>query len=335
MIIINSLVLFLAVSNVIEGYGKDTNNVILTTIFAFLGYVLRPICIYVFIIMSGVKLNKKYTIASFLPLIINFLIYLLAFIPAIKQYVFFFYKNDIGTLSFGGGVLRFSSHVISLGYLFWLIYLSFAKLRSKHLSHALSNFICAIFIILAVVIETFFNANGDVFLLNTAIGVCAIEYYLFLYTEMAQIDSLTGLFNRETYYHDLNSMDKTITGIIQFDMNGLKYINDNYGHIEGDKALATIAKIITENANKGMYIYRLGGDEFIILAINNSEDDIRSTIWGFENDLKETTYYCSVGYSYRNAKETSVETLLKEAERKMYEAKNTFYKNSPFERRKV
>lgn len=335
MIIINSLTIILAICNIAEGYGKDVANIGLTTFLAFLGYTIRPLCIYVFIIMSGVKLNIKTAVLSFVPIAINFAIYLLAFIPATKEYVFGFHYNDVGGISFFGGYLRFTSHIISLGYLLWLLYLSIARLNAKHLSHALSNLSCALFIVLAVVIETFLNANGDVFVLNSTIAVCALEYYLFLYTERTQLDSLTGLFNRETYYHDLQSMDKTITGIIQFDMNGLKYINDNLGHLVGDKALATIANIITANSKKEMYAYRLGGDEFIVLVNGCNEEDIKNMIRGFNKDLSDTTYYCSVGYSYRADRSKDIDELLKEAETKMYEAKNRFYKNSPFERRKV
>lgn len=335
MIIITSLVLFLAISNIIEGYGKDTLNASLTTLFAFFGYILRPICIYVFIVMSGVKLNVKTATISFLPLLANIAVYFLAFIPSTKDLVFSFHINDIGNLAFSGGYLRFTSHIISLGYLLWLMYLSFAKLKARHLTNSLSNLICALFIVLAVVIETFLNDDGEVFLLNTTIGVCALEYYLFLYTERTQLDSLTGLFSRETYYHDLKAMDKTITAVIQFDMNGLKYINDNLGHFVGDKALSTIANIIKENSKKGMYAYRLGGDEFTILANNCSEEEVKATIKGFNKSLSDTTYYCSVGYAYRNDKTKDIDDLLKEAETKMYEAKNRFYANSPFERRKV
>ena len=130
-------------------------------------------------------------------------------------------------------------------------------------------------------------------------------------------------------------MDKTITGIIQFDMNGLKYINDNLGHLVGDKALATIANIITANSKKEMYAYRLGGDEFIVLVNGCNEEDIKNMIRGFNKDLSDTTYYCSVGYAYRADRSKDIDELLKEAETEMYEAKNRFYANSPFERRKV
>ena len=336
MIIINSLVLSLAVFSIAEEYGKDSANIPLTTVFAFLGYVIRPVCILIFILMSFKKISFKTIALASIPLVVNLIIYTFALIPATKEWVFFFHYSDDGGLAFAApSFLRYTSHVISFGYLSWLIYVSVSKLRAKHLAHSIANFICVFFIISAVIIETFFNSKGDVFLLHSTIAVCALQYYLFLYTEKTQIDTLSGLFNRETYYHDIKSMNKSITGIIQFDINGLKYLNDNYGHLEGDKAISFISESIIKCSKKGMYGYRIGGDEFIILANNCSEEDISSVIKEFNVLMKDTSYYCSVGYAYRKNKDMDTYTLLKNAEKMMYKEKDKFYRNSPFERRKV
>ena len=192
---------------------------------------------------------------------------------------------------------------------------------------------CALFIILAVVIETFINNGADVYLLNSTVAVTALEYYIFLYTEQTQVDSLTGLFNRETLFLDIERMGRSITGIIEFDMNGLKYLNDNFGHAEGDKGIKTITETIKNAAKKDMYIYRVGGDEFAVLAINTSEEEIKETIAKFTEELSKTSYYCSVGYAYRGHENISFNEMNKEAEKRMYKAKDEFYKNSPFERR--
>ena len=334
IILIDALVIFLSVANILEEYGKNTANIPLTTTFAYLGYVLRPACLYLFIIMSGIKLNKVTGIISIIPLIINFIIFTLAFVPGVKEYIYYFYVNDIGGLSFGGGYLRFASHIISLGYLIWLLYISIGQLQVKHFTQSLAILVCALFVVTAVIIETFANENGDVILLNSTIAVSAMQYYLFLYTERTSVDALTGLFNRTTYYHDIKKMNKSINGVAQFDMNGLKYINDNYGHTEGDKALETIANLLSKCSKNNMYLYRVGGDEFVLLAINAEEVDIVETIENFQKRLSDTTYYCSVGYSFKGDRDISIDDLLKEAEAKMYQAKNEFYKNSPFERRK-
>ena len=59
------------------------------------------------------------------------------------------------------------------------------------------------------------------------------------------------------------------------------------------------------------------------------------TIDKFKEEIKETGYYCSIGYAFRSNKQQTITELFKEAERRMYEDKAEFYKNSPFERRKA
>ena len=335
-LIIISCTLVLAISRTLEDYGKETFNILLTTIFSFVGYVMKPCCIYFFIMMSGEIKDKKYFHFTYIPLIINALIFSLMFVPVAKEYVVYFVKNDAGRdIVFQGGFLRYSSHIISALYLLFLLFISFTKISSKHITHGLTILACASFVVIAVVIESFFNANGNIDILSTTIAISVAVYYLYLYIERTQIDTLTGLFNRETYYHDISKMSKSVTGIIQFDMNGLKYINDNLGHIEGDKALSTIANIITKSAKRNMFVYRLGGDEFVLIAVNTSKEQLDKVVVDFKQGMSHTAYYCSLGCSYRSNKQQTVSDLLKEAEVAMYKDKANFYKNSPFERRKA
>ena len=115
----------------------------------------------------------------------------------------------------------------------------------------------------------------------------------------------------------------------------LKYINDNYGHIEGDKALMTISDCILKSAKGNMYAYRLGGDEFIVLANKKTEEEIINAIEKFKANLSKTNYHCSVGYAYKKEGTETISDLIKESEIMMYKDKEEFYKNSKFERRKA
>ena len=332
-IAIISACLVLASAKTLQNYAKDIFNVPLTTICSFLGYCLNAFCLFFFIMMSGEIKSKKRIIFLLLPLIINVLIYSMMFIPYLKTFVVYFEKGE-NTLHFKPGPLRFSSHIISAVYLLFLAYLSLNKISNKHLWHGLTLIICSLFVIVAVVIESFFNDQDKIDVLSTTIAFSTVVYYLFLYLERTQFDGLTGLFNRETYYRDISRMEKATTGIVQFDMNGLKYINDTYGHLEGDKAIAEIANIINKSANRNMLAYRLGGDEFTLIAINASEEQIVAVVEEFNKKLAETNYHCSVGYSVRKDKQQTIEELFKEAEEMMYQNKTEFYKNATFERRK-
>ena len=335
-LVIIGAALMLSIVHTLENYGKFTLNIPLTTICSFFGYVFNPFCIFFFMMMSGEVKSRKHLFLLLIPLIVNGLVYTLMFMPFAKGAIVHFELSEAkDDLVFLAGPLRFTSHIVSALYLAYLIYISINKISSKHIWHGLTIIVCALFVVSAVIIESFFNSDGDIYVLSTTIAFSTIVYYLFLYIERAQVDGLTGLFNRETYYHDVARLEKSITGIIQFDMNGLKYINDNQGHLEGDKALATIAKVISSCAKRNMSAYRLGGDEFLLLAFGASEAELKTFINDFEKKLEETGYHCSVGYAYRNSRKTPIIDIFKVAEKKMYENKAEFYKNSSIERRKI
>ena len=335
-ILILSNALLLAIMEALNNYAKAAGLMPLAMISSYLGYCLRPICIYFFILMSGeITIKTKWFFTSYILLIINAVIYLFLFIPATKEAVVFYSYASDGSLNWHGGPLRYSSHIVSALYLLYLLYISFAKINSKHLGHGLTILSCAAFVVLAVVIETFLNQNSDIYLLNSTIAVSTMVYYLYLYIERTQIDTLTGLFNRETYYRDMKKMERSITGVIQVDMNGLKYLNDHYGHFEGDKALAAIARVLSSSVNRKMYVYRLGGDEYIVLGHNVGEAELSKAVARFKENLAKTPYYCAIGSSFRVDKNEAVENLIKRAEEKMYQDKEEFYKNAKFERRKA
>ena len=333
-ILIVILLFILSISTTMEYVGRDLLNTNLTLLFSIFGYILRPTILYVFILMSWNNKNLWKIILTAIPLLVITIIFFLAFIPSMGKLIVNYFIGDDGAVYFGGGPLRYSSHILGACYLAWLIYLCIYKLKTKHLNHAFAILFCALFVVFAVLIETFFNNNGDVHILNATIAVSTLSYYLFLYMEKTQFDSLTHLYNRESFYRDSARFGKSVTGIIQFDLNGLKYINDNYGHFEGDKALSTVAKFIVKSAKRNMYVYRLGGDEFIILAVNCTEQNLIDTLNVFKQEMSKSNYYCSIGYAYKKKGDSSLEDLMKEAEGYMYQDKAEFYKDSPFERRK-
>ena len=310
------------------------------TVFSFFGYITRPFVVYYFIILATSR-KKRQTLLLLIPLGINLIIYALALFPATKTAVFYFFQREVdGVLvdqvgwaagTFANGLLRYSAHIVSGIYLFFLTYLSLKKLKGKHVVDAITILSCAIFIVIAVIVETFTSVNT---ILNVTIAIACVFYYLFLNNQMSRKDALTGLFSRATYYRDLDSFGSRVNAVINIDMNGLKYLNDNFGHEEGDTALTTIAEIIINNESKDMYAYRLGGDEFIVLGLRVTKVDVDQTIQGIKDDLKNTKYSCSVGAVYKTSKDQTIDVLLQEAEQEMYKDKEEFYKTSKIERRR-
>lgn len=335
LILIVGLAFTLALANLFEDVSKYYGSLAGTFIFAVIGYALRPVIVYLFILMSIGKPKSKLFLLTAIPLFINLVIYCLTFIPAMRPHIVSFYLGDEGRVYFGGGgFLRFASHIIGGLYLVWLTYISIAALRKKHFNHGIAILLCVLFVALAVVIETFFNGNAEIRILNSTIALAAITYYLYAYIERTQMDPLTGVYNRAAYYRDLPRMEKSLVGVVQFDLNGLKYLNDNLGHEEGDRALLSVARAIVGAAKGDMYAYRLGGDEFIVLANGVNEEGLSAYIADVKKELSSTSYRCSIGYAFRKERSTTVHDLIKTAESRMYQDKEEFYRSSGIERRR-
>lgn len=334
--IIGTTIIISIFDTMIKAAQYEWKSIFLTTLFSCINYVLRPSCILLFIFFSGYKKNK-YMYLLFIPLAVDFLIYILPLIPATSHLVFRFLLGEDGSIYWfsGNTILRYTSHIISAIYLAYLLYQSVFSIQTKHMSYALALIICAVVVIIAVLIETFIDTTGEIHLLNTSIAISVIFYYLYIVTERTKFDPLTNLFNRAMFYSDMPKMKKDITGLIQIDMNGLKYINDNFGHLEGDNGLIAIADTLKRCATRKMYVYRLGGDEFTILATNESEEKIIETIKDIKNELARTKYSAAIGFAYRIRKDDDLNTLIKLADNRMYEDKALYYKNTGYDRRKA
>ena len=95
------------------------------------------------------------------------------------------------------------------------------------------------------------------------------------YISDSELDTLTGLYNRsylKTFLQDINKDDYLPIGIIVADVNGLKVVNDFFGHSKGDDLLAETAKILKNSCRTDDLIARTGGDEFIYVLPNSSAE---------------------------------------------------------------
>ena len=340
LLIILSFTLLISILDAVQMYVEyEVKSIFATTFLAALLYVLRPITLLCFIFLSGQKFKGVWFYVLLVPLALNVIVNIFPFIEATKTWTFYYKYSEVdGKIGWVGGdiaLFRFTPHIVSVFYLLFLLNNSFRLIKRKHFADAIGIVICASVVSIATIIETFFNDSGDINLLPSSIAVSTVFYYLFLYERSNKIDVLTGLFNRASYFDDFDKLARDITGIIQFDMNGLKYLNDNYGHLEGDKGLQRIAKAINNNSTRKMYAYRLGGDEFIVLAIGESEERIMKFISAFRKEVSETKYYCSIGYACKNKAADNVDKMFKLSEERMYLDKAEFYKTAKFERRKT
>ncbi len=336
VLIILGLTLILSIIVAVEIYAKNrTDTLVLATWMSFLGYVLRPVCLYFFVRIA----DRRKLIPTWVYIVliaVNFFMYvpsLFIDVPGMSRFAFYYTFNEEGTrLIFNRGYVNFTSHVISALFLAYIIYLSYVMLQMKHRGDALMIFICAFFVVAAVVLESLEVATN---LLNITIAISCVFYYLFINRDNNRRDALTGLFNRKTYYDDSVQLERRCSGIILFDMNCLKYLNDTHGHEAGDIAIKEISDIILKNIKKDMSAYRMGGDEFMVAAAFSKKQAIDEVTRKIQEQVAEKGYSVSAGYSSKED-DTSItlEGLIKNAEEKMYIDKAEFYKNNKIERRR-
>jgi diguanylate cyclase (GGDEF)-like protein len=124
------------------------------------------------------------------------------------------------------------------------------------------------------------------------------------------------LLNRHGFYRELKRltgearrMNKDLT-FISADLDGLKYINDNYGHKEGDFALQRLAGVIKDCSGSGRICARFGGDEFIILGSDASEDDASAIETAFYAQMENINSIIKKPYSI----DASIGTIVTEVE---------------------
>jgi diguanylate cyclase (GGDEF)-like protein/PAS domain S-box-containing protein/putative nucleotidyltransferase with HDIG domain len=150
-------------------------------------------------------------------------------------------------------------------------------------------------------------------------------------------DSLTGLYNRDYIEEEirrLNNSRQLPISIIMADVNGLKLINDTFGHNDGDQLLKKIAFTIDDTSRQEDIIGRWGGDEFLVILPNTNQKDVKNIVKRIKSRLKEQNYKdiplsVSFGSATKIDKEENMEDIINKADRKMYNNKTQNYeKNS-------
>lgn len=143
-------------------------------------------------------------------------------------------------------------------------------------------------------------------------------------------DGLTGLYNKTYFDNQLreieNNKECLPVSLIVGDMNGLKFINDAFGHHEGDERLKKMALIIQQSCREKDIIARWGGDEFAIILPNTDEETantIRDKIRAACMSLQGTDFLLglSLGVATKTDEESDLSEALKDAEELMYQVK--------------
>lgn len=142
-------------------------------------------------------------------------------------------------------------------------------------------------------------------------------------------DYLTGLYNRRFFTEKLASLDHKEhypLGIMMIDVNGLKIINDAYGHDFGDLVLKESANVMIKVVGDRGKISRIGGDEFTIICDNTSTEELQKIKESINQELaihklRNITLSLSIGFAIKYEESEDISELMKNAENIMYKFK--------------
>lgn len=237
----------------------------------------------------------------------------------------YFYFNAAG--QYQRGNLIFLSAVITYFYVFATMIIVLRYRKSLPASTAVALMLFSLMPILGSILQFAYYGTSLMFSVS-ALGMVILS--LSLQQQMMQNDALTGAWTRATFDnyvdHRLHKGVNVTMGVIFMDLDGLKDINDQYGHLEGDHALKTVARIARETLGPEDIFVRFGGDEFVALLPGADFEKLRETVEGMEkaaNEYNRMVYKpyqvsFSVGYEVFSSKRDKIGHFLAHVDSLMY-----------------
>lgn len=178
----------------------------------------------------------------------------------------------------------------------------------------------AVFLIMGTMVQVIFP---EIHVTWMCVTLLSILYFTYCNGMWQQMDAITGLLNQKSYLNQTSVLSQN--GIlVVFDVDDFKRINDNFGHLMGDKCLKKVADCIKKAYARDGFCYRIGGDEFCVLLNEKADEDrcYRRLIKELDNQRKTWSIlpYVSVGSAAFLAGD-NVRKVKEQADNKMYQFK--------------
>lgn len=236
---------------------------------------------------------------------------------------------DTGNVYHRGPLFVFAS-LITYSYLLIGLHLIFRHRKRIVHQEFLPMFVFGFLPLFGGLIQTLFYG---VLLMWSGTAFSLIIVYIFLQQRMVQRDQLTGVWSRDSFDRYILQRaehgGRAPFGVIFVDMDGLKAINDTYGHYEGDSAIQTTVLLVRQALRADDTIARFGGDEFVI-AVNCAEAAdlwfvmarIEDNFRQFNREMKKPyVLECSFGGDLYDSKVENIEPFLVRVDQRMYQSK--------------
>lgn len=271
---------------------------------------IRPAIIYIILLILCRK-NDKRRLFIFNALLV---------ISVVASFLSIFFKigfshNEQGELV--RGPLALVPIAISGIYLLLVLILTLKKYRHSSSKEYVLTIAIVVMFALGLALELIFNYR---YIITSCYTIAVTFYYLFFLTSTDNHDILTGALVRRRFYLDAEKFDETLTAIIALDLNDLKIWNDKHGHDAGDLALTTMSEVVSSVLPKRSFLYRTGGDEFMILCNKLNASELMELIADIRAAMAKTPYTCAIGYAFYNSS-VGIDKLCLLADDMMYKDK--------------
>lgn len=152
--------------------------------------------------------------------------------------------------------------------------------------------------------------------------------------DIALVDVMTGAFSRNAYeilaprqFEEIKRNDRDLS-LVVIDLNDFKGINDSFGHAVADEMLKGFVKDLTTSIRKQDYLFRYGGDEFVILLHDINAKTARQNLWPkIDFALKKNKLTAAIGVAGK-VNDDTLETLFNRADKLMYDNKKFIKKKN-------
>ncbi|MBF0236775.1 MAG: diguanylate cyclase [SAR324 cluster bacterium] len=164
--------------------------------------------------------------------------------------------------------------------------------------------------------------------------------------KIANTDGLTGVYNRLYFDREMNRLiqqnrqfSNIHFSVILIDVNGLKRVNDVYGHQDGDAMIVTVADLLVQVCRKSDIVVRLGGDEFVVVCPASGYEQVQILVERIREAEQQSTLTCKNAEGHEDiipirmslgvacTEDTPADAVLKKADQRMYADKEAFYAN--------
>lgn len=328
------LIMFLLISDYLSRFGQThgTLHVLskLGNMFVFLFDPLVGYAILEYIdTWIGKKTNKlnvvKIGITSFF--VLNFVLVLVSHVFNLE--FFYHYVDGVYTRGdyFGIRALLLAFEILVLEF-----YILFRTYRHRNQNTMIIRY----FLIPTIVLGALQVVVHNVAFEYTGIVLYALILYIYIQSKNASVDFLTGLVNRRKFESELENRIalKTAFSGIMIDVDFFKFINDQYGHHEGDNALTIVSEMIHKSFRKSDIISRYGGDEFCIITDITDIYSLEKVINRFRKNMEEfnnsnSLHYkisLSLGYDIYKPEFKDGKSFINHLDEKMYFEKNEHHK---------